>query len=282
MSAAPASGLRGLLAAVALVATGCNLVFPLAAGGPTDATEASDGNPACWDLSQHGNEDGDAYADGCDPCPADPDTDPPIDFDNDRVGDACDTEPMLAGEQIVMFDGFATDTGWTQTMPGTVKFTPGELELTASGGEFIELVHEIPPAHRPGVQVYLDVDQAFAQGSADVRAFVEVGAAPTAKQVTCTFSAFQSATQLLIRIDGTDGPGRQLIGTGRLQLSLHQDAGGVFHCRGRRGAGAVVEVRSAMISDQSASRVGVFAGNFEPGGSSITTTFHAITAFSTP
>src|SRR3954468_6976851 len=74
----------------------------------------------CWSQTELGNEDGDALADGCDPCPIDPE-DVPVDTDQDGVPDVCDPDPAVGGDAIVMFDGFTRDVGWT-TLSGTWTF----------------------------------------------------------------------------------------------------------------------------------------------------------------
>lgn len=75
------------------------------------------------------NEDGDKFGDACDPCPVEA-NDLPSDPDGDGVADGCDPHPNIAGDKIVVFEGFANGipTAWdavgtTSTATGTVTLT---------------------------------------------------------------------------------------------------------------------------------------------------------------
>lgn len=90
---------------------GCQDLFKLEHVGNVDARtidtvipiDAIDAPPtACWDTTRTGNDDGDAYLDGCDPCPGNPNIDP-TDSDSDGVPDVCDPEPNRAGNAILGF-----------------------------------------------------------------------------------------------------------------------------------------------------------------------------------
>src|SRR5687767_11849558 len=89
------------LAALALLATGCDAVF---LGDPPPADQRCNPN-------ENVDEDKDGTVDSCDFCPhlssmMDPSVD--ADPDGDFVGNACDPNPDVAGERIAFFDGFST------------------------------------------------------------------------------------------------------------------------------------------------------------------------------
>lgn len=82
---------------------------PDAGEADKDADGIADAVDNCFRIAnadQH-NEDGDRFGDACDPCPPLTDLDPVADADDDGVSDLCDPFPAVAGDQIVMFDGFA-------------------------------------------------------------------------------------------------------------------------------------------------------------------------------
>jgi len=64
-----------------------------------DVADLDDNCPAKANAGQS-NEDGDAFGDGCDPCPPFVDGATPLDADGDGVGDACDPAPTVPGDQI--------------------------------------------------------------------------------------------------------------------------------------------------------------------------------------
>lgn len=56
------------------------------------------------------DEDADGRANFCDLCPADPDS-TPVDSDGDALPDACDPDPMMAGNRLLYFDPFDSASG---------------------------------------------------------------------------------------------------------------------------------------------------------------------------
>ena len=71
--------------------------------GVLDATDNCKATPNA-DQRDH---DGDGHGDACDHCPHLADaTDP--DSDGDGVGDACDPRPTIAGDRVVLWEGFYT------------------------------------------------------------------------------------------------------------------------------------------------------------------------------
>ncbi|HEY5928085.1 MAG TPA: hypothetical protein VIV11_40640, partial [Kofleriaceae bacterium] len=95
-----------------------------------DAATATADAFVCMGGSLH-DEDSDGTRDSCDVCPhiADPGQ---ADVDGDRVGDACDPEPAIARQQIVLFDPFdVLNAAWTNS-GGTIN--SDQLVLDARGG----------------------------------------------------------------------------------------------------------------------------------------------------
>ena len=89
----------------------------------------------CPDVANadQADEDGDMLGDVCDPCP--PSTDN-TDDDSDGVANDCDPHPSVAGDRIVLFDGFNTmQPGWTFT--GTWTISNGSLAVSAGDGQYL-------------------------------------------------------------------------------------------------------------------------------------------------
>lgn len=78
------------------------------------------------------DEDDDGFPDACDLCPHLPD-EPQADGDGDRVGDACDPEPTIARQSLIVFDPFVTlEPEWTAT-DASAYVTGDELVLLGRG-----------------------------------------------------------------------------------------------------------------------------------------------------
>ena len=117
----------------------CDLTHP---DGPVcvsaDGDDDGDGIPNHLDFCQHQeggrfDEDLDGIGDDCDRCPIAP---PPAtpDPDGDEVDSPCDPDPTVAGDRIVVFDGFNGPTlpsTWTTTTPGAWEIRGGQLIVTA-------------------------------------------------------------------------------------------------------------------------------------------------------
>lgn len=99
-----------------------------------DGTVGDGGGPACSAAASH-DEDLDLVDDGCDVCPHMPDPGQGDD-DGDGVGDACDPHPTTPGDQIVVFDSFATGlpVGWT--LSDDIAVVPDGLFLDTRTTDF--------------------------------------------------------------------------------------------------------------------------------------------------
>ena len=101
----------------------------ISASGDLDA----DGIPNDKDFCQHANggasdEDQDGIGDDCDHCPIAAPRDTP-DPDGDAVDSPCDPDPHTAGDEILLFDNFAStlNARWKPTTPAAWKVQGGEL-----------------------------------------------------------------------------------------------------------------------------------------------------------
>lgn len=99
-----------MLAALVVVGACGRVEFDTVVDGRPVDNATGDYAAAC-DVITH-DEDGDLRDDRCDLCPHVPDP-PQLDGDGDQVGDACDPEPAIARQQLVLFDPFVTlDPAW--------------------------------------------------------------------------------------------------------------------------------------------------------------------------
>lgn len=155
--------MRALPLAVLSFATGCSFQTPVAdnggvpgddmpgvdaalpdpdAGGtPTENDQDGDGvldiadNCPAKANAEQWNEDGDALGDVCDPCPQHAAAQ--ADTDGDGIGDDCDPRPTMAGDTLVLFDGFnvagGLPAGASKSGAGSWAVSDGELRYTAGG-----------------------------------------------------------------------------------------------------------------------------------------------------
>jgi hypothetical protein len=154
---------RSLLAAVALVAVGCNNVLGLdptiSATSDIDGDGALDGDDNCPGLANADqlDADEDLIGDACDSCPSSADEVPQEDEDDDGIVDACDSCPgtpnrsqldtdgdgigdscdqLPTAQRRVLFDSFTTPSArWSVVWPGaagalTPAQLPSEMKLT--------------------------------------------------------------------------------------------------------------------------------------------------------
>ncbi|HET9991489.1 MAG TPA: hypothetical protein VFQ65_23330 [Kofleriaceae bacterium] len=121
------------------------------------------------------NEDGDKFGDACDPCPIDA-NDTPADADGDGVADACDPHPNVAGDKIVLFEGFHAGIPATWTVVGTATSGNDEISLTNVGGNHTSVVAPGGPLGNATLTASLIVD-------------MQVGNADSATTITMPYDA---------------------------------------------------------------------------------------------
>jgi hypothetical protein len=136
-----------------MVSAGVELCVP--ADPPRDATSdandrdgdgVADDVDVCPDLAdpQQLDEDGDRIGNACDPCP--PFADAPIDDpDGDGVSGACDPNPAVAGDRIVVFEGFDSGipSGWS--VIGTWTAGGGAVATTVISDEIAFFAPPVAP-----------------------------------------------------------------------------------------------------------------------------------------
>lgn len=171
-----------------VVDKGCNrLTVHLAAvpgqttGGPPDFAGLGPidfaGLPPPADLSGciggMPDEDNDGRANFCDLCPADPDT-TPVDSDGDALPDACDPDPMMAGNRMLYFDPFDSASGhWS----GNHMVTQSYLTLDSGGlgGDDASNAVDVLPLN-VRVQAYVVPTMVYSgRGGGDTGVFVGTG-----------------------------------------------------------------------------------------------------------
>ncbi|HTL33416.1 MAG TPA: hypothetical protein VL326_09835 [Kofleriaceae bacterium] len=183
------------------------------------------------------NEDGDRFGNACDACPAD--ADDGTDVDADEIGDLCDPDRMMAGDRMVLFDGFDTNVNpWTIT--GGWQRQNGAFELGTTSDSRVELspVSARVPTMLAVIPTYSVISNGGitifgSMGGSDVRCSVT----GTPGNETLSISAF------LINDN------KPLTGTGPLRIYGGQRRDGHYYCRARHGANFDVDVTSA-VSDQ--------------------------------
>lgn len=105
----------------------------LAGAPPLDFSGLPPPNDLSGCIGGTPDEDNDGRANFCDLCPADPDT-MPVDGDGDALPDACDPDPMMAGNRALYFDPFDTASGhWSGNH--TVAMSYLTLDSGGLGGD---------------------------------------------------------------------------------------------------------------------------------------------------
>lgn len=248
--------MRALWPAIGL-ASGCDWFFQLDHATLPPAPDA-EVLPACWNDLRIGNEDGDALADGCDPCPADP-IGVQSDTDEDGVGDACDPDGQSPSE-IVEFDGFSEPLAWVPQPASTWSFVNGAYEITNPAGATTEL--PIRLATRPLVDVL------FATTGTIAGVYMEVG--PSNTEVKCTHEPRSGADVLVLTVGGVAQPPIVLDAQGAGRLRLEITATDQVVCRGERSGMSATVTGASAAPGSTTSRIGLTGQ---------VVSFHSITVF---
>lgn len=206
--------------------TGCQYVFSL--DEPADAAVA-DGPSLCWDPAATGDHDNDDLADGCDPCPAIPDTAPIADADLDQVSDACDPDPQVAGERIIAFDGLETSLAWQEVngMWSTGNGGYTQSDVTAKS----ETTRVVPTSRQPALDVQYTISQSPTDSTSSVFVVLASG-----DRVVCRKRFGDGDDTLELLVSG-QVVAMTVIGNNSeiVRLTLWQARDGAFHCRVRQG-----------------------------------------------
>jgi len=168
-------GPQALVDARAGAGSGTTDALPLALDNDQDGVPNDADN--CPDLANadQANEDGDKLGDACDPCPIDA-NDMPTDSDGDGVADACDPHPNIAGDKLVLFEGFHTGIPATWNVVGTAAAGNDEIALTTVADNHTAVVAPLGPLANATVTASLIVD-------------MQVGAFDSAATVTLPYDA---------------------------------------------------------------------------------------------
>ena len=227
--------MRGsLLVLVAL--TGCDSLFGLEREYEIDAPLPGD---QCWSATEPGNEDLDGFADGCDPCPADPDA-AINDTDGDTVGDFCDPDVQTADSRIIAFDGFTDTTDW-MTTGGTWVTAKSEYRQTLATGTATAEV-TIPVAVYPAIDVRFR--NPVACDLCGPGAYVVLGT----RRVGCMYEYRDGTDQISITLDGATVQTKTPMPEGSPdRLVVRVLPGNMIQCRAYSGGRQTAELVSTSI-----------------------------------
>jgi hypothetical protein len=159
-----------------------------------------DNCPLVPNLDQS-DEDRDGLGDVCDPCPP---FDANGDEDNDGVGDGCDPHPLVAGDRIVAFEGFARPLPASWTTSGMVVVAGGRALAMASEATSAVISLDSPAAARVEIRASMTLLQITATadtlGGIGVMDRLEPG---TDKAIVCQLVGLSNGTQEELRIFNT-------------------------------------------------------------------------------
>lgn len=191
----------------------CNLSGP---GDPvcieSDGDIDGDGIPNKRDFcnQQAGgelDEDGDFIGDICDRCPiARPPARP--DADGDLVDSPCDPDPTIAGEQIVLFEGFNSGLPATFRKEGTWEVRGGEAVFTDTGATMPQSLSTTLPsaARHVSVQASYRVDQTIMTASQNFAGVNTADRRPAGTSIaSCASSRVGGTDSLLFNSDAGSG-----------------------------------------------------------------------------
>jgi hypothetical protein len=161
----------------------------------TMTTEA-DIQPSC--SGGMPDEDGDGRADFCDVCAVDSDP-TPTDGDSDGVPDACDPDPAAAGNQVLYYEPFNSDSGHWMTSAMGFQVVGGALHGLANRGGSL-LSANTTDALPDGAMVETYWTSPFVEGSGPYQAGIFLGDQMIENGALCTIN-YVSMTQQTLDLD---------------------------------------------------------------------------------
>jgi hypothetical protein len=172
--------------------------LPDLSGQPlTDLTVSeADIEPSC--SGGMPDEDGDGRADFCDVCAVDSDP-TPTDGDSDGVPDACDPDPAMAGNHVLYYEPFSSDSGHWMTSAMGFQVMGGALHGIANPGGSL-LSANTTDALPDGAMVETYWTSPFVVGSGPYQAGIFLGDKTIQNGALCTIN-YVSMTQQTLDLD---------------------------------------------------------------------------------
>jgi hypothetical protein len=251
---------------VCVISGGTELCMTGPGDRPPDARDGDDDGlpdvidncPLAANLDQ-ADEDGDQLGDVCDPCPP---FDANGDQDSDGVGDGCDPHPLVGGDRIAAFEGFAGLLPASWTIGGVVAIGGGAALAMALENTSAVLSLESPGVARVEIRAAATLLQLTATGNnlgaIGVVDRLEPG---TDRAIVCQLVGLSNGTQEEIRIFNTgaamlvDNAPHALDPGLAIELRLRRD-GTSYACR---ATGPSLELAGAAAFTPAAPRIGLRA-----------------------
>jgi hypothetical protein len=176
---------------------------PADALGDRDHDGIVDSLDNCADVANQiqADEDGDGLGDVCDPCPPFVDNE---DSDGDGLGDACDPNPTVAGDTLLVFEGFQETLSASWTVSGTFTVAGGDGVLSAADAATSLLTMPSPVGARVEIRAAFVIHTITATGlNLGAIGIIDRLQPSTDKSVTCQLAGLAAGTQESLRIFDT-------------------------------------------------------------------------------